>query len=362
MEEARKAAEVQAAQIAANATAQIEAEKAKALSELRKSMGGVATDLAGRIVGESMTDDARAAGRGRPLHRRARTGEPERRAELMIGASRTSLAALREAVNARFDSADAAALAADGQSILSFAALLGHERTLRQTAGRPGLDAGAKRGLLQRLLDGQGRAPAPSTSSSRSSSTRWSTDRDMVDAMDEAGAEPVADVRGEGRPARPGRGGDLPLRPDHRLQPRPADGADATPRWMSDSKSAHHRPNCSSGKADPLTRATAADGHHRTARPTGADRGRRTSALWPRSGVAGSSPRCAPPSRCRDEQSRAAHGRARTHPPPRRPTQRHRRPLHRGWPGGPGRRRSDRRNPFHPYRGGAPPAHPLTKN
>ena len=62
MEEARKAAEVQAAQIAANATSQIEAEKAKALAELRKSMGGVATDLAGRIVGESMTDDARAAG------------------------------------------------------------------------------------------------------------------------------------------------------------------------------------------------------------------------------------------------------------------------------------------------------------
>jgi len=62
MEEARKAAEAQAQQIAANATAQIEAEKAKALAELRRSMGGVATDLAGRIVGESMTDDARAAG------------------------------------------------------------------------------------------------------------------------------------------------------------------------------------------------------------------------------------------------------------------------------------------------------------
>ena len=42
-------------------TAQIEAEKAKALAELRRSMGGVATDLAGRIVGESMTDDARAS-------------------------------------------------------------------------------------------------------------------------------------------------------------------------------------------------------------------------------------------------------------------------------------------------------------
>lgn len=61
MEESRKAAEAQAAQIAANATAQIEAEKAKALADLRKTVGGVATDLAGRIVGESMTDDARAA-------------------------------------------------------------------------------------------------------------------------------------------------------------------------------------------------------------------------------------------------------------------------------------------------------------
>lgn len=61
MEEARRAAETQAAQIAASATAQIEAEKAKAVAEIRKSMGAVATDLAGRIVGESMTDDARAA-------------------------------------------------------------------------------------------------------------------------------------------------------------------------------------------------------------------------------------------------------------------------------------------------------------
>ena len=155
MEEARKAAEAQAAQIAANATAQIEAEKAKALSELRKSMGGVATDLAGRIVGESMTDDARAAGCGRPVHRRARAAEPERRAELMIGASRTSMAALREAVNARFDSTDAAALAADGQSVLSLAALLGHEPTLRQTLADPAMAAGAKQGLSHRLLDGK---------------------------------------------------------------------------------------------------------------------------------------------------------------------------------------------------------------
>ena len=38
----------------------IEADKFKAISELRGSVGTMAADLAGRIVGESMTDDDRA--------------------------------------------------------------------------------------------------------------------------------------------------------------------------------------------------------------------------------------------------------------------------------------------------------------
>lgn len=105
----------------------------------------------------------------------------------MIGASRTSMAALREAVNARFDGADAAGLAADGQSILSFAALLGRERTLRQTLADPAMDAGAKRSLLQRLLEGRV-GPGAFDLIAETASQRWSTDGDMVDAMDEAGA------------------------------------------------------------------------------------------------------------------------------------------------------------------------------
>ncbi len=105
----------------------------------------------------------------------------------MIGASRTSLAALREAVNARFDSADAAGLAADGQSILSFAGLLGRERTLRQTLADPAMAAGAKRGLLQRLLESRV-GPGAFELIAETADQRWSTDRDMVDAMDEAGA------------------------------------------------------------------------------------------------------------------------------------------------------------------------------
>ncbi|MEI8082459.1 MAG: F0F1 ATP synthase subunit B [Actinomycetes bacterium] len=59
--EARAEAQDAAAQVAASAQASIEAEKVKALSELRVTVGTLATDLAGKIVGETLTDDARAS-------------------------------------------------------------------------------------------------------------------------------------------------------------------------------------------------------------------------------------------------------------------------------------------------------------
>ena len=40
-------------------TTQIEAERQQALAELRREVGRLAVDLAGRIVGESLEDDAR---------------------------------------------------------------------------------------------------------------------------------------------------------------------------------------------------------------------------------------------------------------------------------------------------------------
>lgn len=58
--EMRDQANVEAARIIANANAQIESEKAQALASLRAEIGGLATALAGRIVGEALEDDARA--------------------------------------------------------------------------------------------------------------------------------------------------------------------------------------------------------------------------------------------------------------------------------------------------------------
>jgi F-type H+-transporting ATPase subunit b len=57
--ERRERAEAEARRITEAATAQIDAERQQALISLRAEVGTLATDLASRIVGESLTDSAR---------------------------------------------------------------------------------------------------------------------------------------------------------------------------------------------------------------------------------------------------------------------------------------------------------------
>jgi F-type H+-transporting ATPase subunit b len=56
----REQAQTEAARIRAAADAQIQAERAQVVAQLRSEIGGLATTLAGRIVGESLEDDERA--------------------------------------------------------------------------------------------------------------------------------------------------------------------------------------------------------------------------------------------------------------------------------------------------------------
>jgi F-type H+-transporting ATPase subunit b len=57
--ELRERAEAEARRITESAQAQIEAERQQALTSLRTEVGALATELASRIVGESLTDEAR---------------------------------------------------------------------------------------------------------------------------------------------------------------------------------------------------------------------------------------------------------------------------------------------------------------
>jgi F-type H+-transporting ATPase subunit b len=57
--EMREQAQVEASRIVEHAHAQIEADRKAALASLRAEVGSLATTLAGRIVGESLDDEAR---------------------------------------------------------------------------------------------------------------------------------------------------------------------------------------------------------------------------------------------------------------------------------------------------------------
>jgi len=57
--EMREQAQTEAARIVDHAHTQIEAERQQAVTSLRAEVGSLATSLAGRIVGESLDDDAR---------------------------------------------------------------------------------------------------------------------------------------------------------------------------------------------------------------------------------------------------------------------------------------------------------------
>lgn len=59
--EAREAASVEAARIAATAQAQIEAERTAARASLRSEVGTLAIDLASGVIGESLSDDKKAS-------------------------------------------------------------------------------------------------------------------------------------------------------------------------------------------------------------------------------------------------------------------------------------------------------------
>ena len=57
--ELRAQAQAEAERITSTAHAQVEAERAQVLAQLKGEVGSMATQLAGRIVGESLDDDAR---------------------------------------------------------------------------------------------------------------------------------------------------------------------------------------------------------------------------------------------------------------------------------------------------------------
>ena len=104
----------------------------------------------------------------------------------MLGASRTSNAALQESLVAQYDSGNASGFSEAGRGLFEVVNLLGGERALRTTLADPAISTDAKTGVVDRLLDGKVSALAIDILK-QIVGYRWSSDADMVDAVEEAG-------------------------------------------------------------------------------------------------------------------------------------------------------------------------------
>lgn len=120
----------------------------------------------------------------------------------MLGASRTSWAALEESLRAQYDEATsslgkrienrigvgaAADFSTAGSELMSIANLLEAERSLRSTLADPAIEVEAKRRTVTQLFGSQVGELAISVFQQIVES-RWSSDSDLLDATEEAGA------------------------------------------------------------------------------------------------------------------------------------------------------------------------------
>lgn len=105
----------------------------------------------------------------------------------MLGSSRVSLAELNDSLHAQFDSNSASDLRAAGEGLLSTIEVLEGERALRATLADPSIGADQKTGVVNAILSGK--VPELTVSVVREvANSRWSSDSDLVDAIEEAGA------------------------------------------------------------------------------------------------------------------------------------------------------------------------------
>lgn len=103
----------------------------------------------------------------------------------MLGSSRHSFAALRTALDARSGEAGFGTVAGD---LLAVAGLLGREKSLRQALADSGQPAGT-RGAIVRDLFGDKVSVSSLAVLDEVVAARWSNDVDMVDALEQLGAQ-----------------------------------------------------------------------------------------------------------------------------------------------------------------------------
>jgi F-type H+-transporting ATPase subunit delta len=103
----------------------------------------------------------------------------------MLGSSRESLITLRASVDARRGDEGFASVSGD---LLAVAGVLGDEKSLRQTLADSGQPAAMRTGIATSLFEGKIAGPSLAVLTDVVGA-RWSSDADMVDAVEQLGAQ-----------------------------------------------------------------------------------------------------------------------------------------------------------------------------
>ncbi len=206
--EAKETAASEAARLTATAHAQIEAERQTALVSLRSEVGTLALDLAGGVIGETLSDDAKAQA---VVDRFLAELEASREGGQVMGSATTqALAATTRAL----DAASGVDLDVAGELFAAARAVGGSS----QLSGALADSAAPVTARRQVVADVFGSSLRPVTVALLTSvvEQRWSSASDLVD-----GDRGARDPRGRGRIARGRpRGGAVPLLAHDRREPR----------------------------------------------------------------------------------------------------------------------------------------------
>ena len=223
--EMRGHAQAEASRITEAAHKQIEAERQQAVVSLRSEVGRLSTDLASRIVGESLQEETRQKGIVDRFLAELEAGEiqPEKVATegcLMRGSSRAAARSPREHGRSRPRSAAGADRRTLAEDLFAIDGAHRRQRHAAAGPGRPVREAPAKRDLVERLFGGKVAEAAVDVRPSLVGQ-RWATERDLSDTVESSPSRPCSPPP---RPAarRPGRGRALPVRADRGRQPRAA--------------------------------------------------------------------------------------------------------------------------------------------
>ena len=188
--ELREQGEAERQRLVEAAHAQLDADRQQAINALRAEVGSLAVELAGRIVGESLEDEARQR---RTVENfladlEERSGQHHRgQVAVMRGASRASLAEAAEALQAALD--DGANASRLGDELFAVTDLLDREAGLRRTLSDPSRRGDARAGLATSLLSGQIGEPAMSVVATLAAG-RWSAVGDLPDAAEQLAVRP----------------------------------------------------------------------------------------------------------------------------------------------------------------------------